>query len=543
MLVLKEISQIYQKWYCRNLRRAIRGYRKIGVTGYQSIRSINEKLVNLDFSKMISNHSFFLGAASSYSELILRQRVVELCLDRFNKALFSSAGSKQSSIVPIPANWICFLLVEGVAIAKIRSQILWYAYVGYQFLLGFLFFNKLALIKIIHFFRPFQDLRPYVYFDALKKSNLPKQGNWKFSRTIITSYLSWNKSSIKANHICHGIADAEIIKFQGISLQYINSPWLLFDGKKNILKFLVGGWCLFIFCIVQLLMGKWSYSFLFKEAIKSYAVRLCDSERLAKEYFFYMANTIYRPAWTYDAENHGCKITLYFYSTYAQPSLHENASESNFLFSILSWPNYVVWDSLQRSILSKSLNSSASFQCVGPIDFLDNSSTLPLSTGNSLVIFPFEPRRPAASFPVTTYGDWFSRFPNAHIDFLRDIIEIASNLGIKILIKEKRDLEWALDRSYKGQRNALFLKYASNLTFLSDDFSASRVGVQALAAISMPFTSTALSVSASGKPSIYYDPTSWIQKNDLAARGMSVLHGRIELVDWLEGLSKNTLKN
>jgi polysaccharide biosynthesis PFTS motif protein len=53
----------------------------------------------------------------------------------------------------------------------------------------------------------------------------------------------------------------------------------------------------------------------------------------------------------------------------------------------------------------------------------------------------------------------------------------------------------------------------------------------------MPFTSTALIAKYEGKPSIYYDPSGIIQKNDRAAHGIPVLVNIDELQQWVEGIN------
>jgi len=57
------------------------------------------------------------------------------------------------------------------------------------------------------------------------------------------------------------------------------------------------------------------------------------------------------------------------------------------------------------------------------------------------------------------------------------------------------------------------------------------------ACISSPFTSTALIAKLEGRPSIYYDPTGMIQKDDRAAHGIPVVTGLNELERWVEQLS------
>ena len=68
------------------------------------------------------------------------------------------------------------------------------------------------------------------------------------------------------------------------------------------------------------------------------------------------------------------------------------------------------------------------------------------------------------------------------------------------------------------------------------DTSAYKLIEQCSAAISMPFTSTALVARELGKPSCFYDPTGLIQRDDRAAHGIPIMIGRVELQTWLEAL-------
>ena len=68
------------------------------------------------------------------------------------------------------------------------------------------------------------------------------------------------------------------------------------------------------------------------------------------------------------------------------------------------------------------------------------------------------------------------------------------------------------------------------------DISAIRVIESSVAVISMPFTSTALIAREMGKPSVYYDPTGLLQKDDRAAHGIEVLSNTDELNSWLSAV-------
>ena len=71
---------------------------------------------------------------------------------------------------------------------------------------------------------------------------------------------------------------------------------------------------------------------------------------------------------------------------------------------------------------------------------------------------------------------------------------------------------------------------------MDSDLSAIQVIESSIAVISMPFTSTALVARELGKPSVYYDSSGLLQKNDRGAHGIPILIGQDELKDWLSKL-------
>ena len=71
---------------------------------------------------------------------------------------------------------------------------------------------------------------------------------------------------------------------------------------------------------------------------------------------------------------------------------------------------------------------------------------------------------------------------------------------------------------------------------MDPDLSPIQVIENSIAVISMPFTSTALIARELGKPSVYYDPSGLLQKDDRAAHGIPILSGQKELKDWMSNL-------
>ena len=123
--------------------------------------------------------------------------------------------------------------------------------------------------------------------------------------------------------------------------------------------------------------------------------------------------------------------------------------------------------------------------------------------------------------------------------FLVDILQVSSFFGIDIIHKQKRDMGKKIHYKY---RNAIDKwRSSKNLFIIDPNFTAESIIEGAMAVISMPFTSTALVANFSNKPSIYYDPSGLIQKDDIAAHGIDIISGRKELQMWFQNLT--TFKN
>lgn len=77
------------------------------------------------------------------------------------------------------------------------------------------------------------------------------------------------------------------------------------------------------------------------------------------------------------------------------------------------------------------------------------------------------------------------------------------------------------------------LSKLNHVRLIDPDISAISVIEKSCAVISMPYTSTALIARELGKPSIYFDPTGLLQKNDRAAHGIPVISSQVDLAFWL----------
>ena len=116
-----------------------------------------------------------------------------------------------------------------------------------------------------------------------------------------------------------------------------------------------------------------------------------------------------------------------------------------------------------------------------------------------------------------------------------------------MLVKKVNYIDWLKIISFSTILLVLNTKIQSQTTINSKKYNfinvkpsipAEEIIEKCIATVSMPFTSTAIIAKSMGKPSIFYDPTGMIKKDDLAAHGIEVLTNKSELNKWILNISK-----
>jgi polysaccharide biosynthesis PFTS motif protein len=223
-------------------------------------------------------------------------------------------------------------------------------------------------------------------------------------------------------------------------------------------------------------------------------------------------------------------VTFYFYSTnneaLKQPDGYTTPLHS---WQVMTWPRYLVWDEYQADFVRRAIGENANISVVGPIWFQSSGKDLPALPPGTIAVFDVQPQRPSRYQRLGVPNEYYT--PQTANQFLLDIHAAASMDGRAIALKRKRQIGRMLHRSYAGVVERL--SRSGSLIAIDPEISAVRVIENSALVISMPFTSTALMAQAAGKPSIYYDPTGFVQKDDRAAHGIPIITGIEELRRWI----------
>jgi polysaccharide biosynthesis PFTS motif protein len=281
---------------------------------------------------------------------------------------------------------------------------------------------------------------------------------------------------------------------------------------------------------VGLFTGRWWHALLLNEAASAAAFRFQPQGQEAREYLFHQSSWLYRPMWTYEAERRGARVSLYFYATNTE-AFKQNGSYPPIFYgySAMNWPHYLVWDEYQADFVRRAAGPDAQVSVVGPIWFHGSRHELPPLPPQTVAVFDIQPVRDSYYQSLGQELEYY--LPTTSERFLRDIIEVASDLGFFVAFKRKRELSITTHPRYR--RFVETYQHFERVIVVAPDTSANRVIEQSAAVISMPFTSTAVLGGQLGKPSAYYDATRLIAKDDRAAHGVEVLIGRDELRNWL----------
>lgn len=126
--------------------------------------------------------------------------------------------------------------------------------------------------------------------------------------------------------------------------------------------------------------------------------------------------------------------------------------------------------------------------------------------------------------------------PSISAQFLTDSFICIQSIGAQMLFKRKRQR----NSKYHHPSYIRFVERMGKwdkMSTIDRDTSAYKLIEKCSAVISMPFTSTAFIAEELGKPSCFYDPTGFLQRDDRAAHRIPIMIGRTELQAWLEALA------
>jgi polysaccharide biosynthesis PFTS motif protein len=516
------ISKYIDRRQRSRLRVINKGYRQIKKEGkldfplrLKNILS-KVKLDDLDLSKSLLRQNDF------NVELSIRQYLTERILGlSFNKSILYSIGSNTPLRHPLPLEWRNALIEQGVEVDNLQSDLLWKMY-------GLVYWARGALYGLRSAFllsKKNSRLGNYVYFSDLNDQCISNNIN---SNNILNWYLQWSGRAEEIDSICHsvnGVSNGKLGKFEIIQtdgLPYITSMDIFRYGMFVIYASIYS----FVYSFFQPING-----FFLTEILKTKRIDLANCGDLARDYLFHNSTPFYRPIWTYFAEEKGSRILFYFYSTNNENFKTINGYPVQSPWHLINWPHYLVWDEYQTSFIKRFDSNNAVIEEVGNIWFSSSDSNFIVNLESAIAVFDVTPVKQNFYIKLGQCLEFYT--PKVANQFLNDIQVVLAEKNYFMIHKMKRTNPMSHE-SYN--KNIKKLKDKDNYSAIEPDLDAVQLTQKTEATISMPFTSTAIIAKLNGKPSVYYDPSGLIQKDDRAAHGIPVLSNIDELEEWVKSI-------
>jgi polysaccharide biosynthesis PFTS motif protein len=534
------ISDFVERRAQRRLRSAMRGYRSLRTSNQlDRIARVKDALKHLRLDHSVDHASErFFGAAPSQNEISVRQYLlVRLAGLDLGEALVRSLAKPEAEVVKaLPPEWRRILVEHGFKVAPFRSKVIWQAFVAAHFFFGASLLAKRLLASAKQIIRPVnQKHARFVYFDALTPNALPHKAVDGKSHDVMSWYRQRIGETKKFDAFCHGLKSIPPTMLGDTEVFPMGGPIPPLDRLDSLVKFFAWGAAAVIEAFVGSVRGQWVHAIMLNESVKAAQARFQQPERLAREYLFHNSGCVYRPLWTYEAEQHGCKVVLYFYSANCEPFKRPDGypKVNNDYYEVMSWPHYMVWDAYQTEFIRRSVGEDAGVEVVGPIWFSASAENLPPLPLVTIAVFDVQPVRASLYQRLGIDFDYYT--PANTTSFLTDCHAASKACGATMALKRKRNIGTLAHPMY--EYFVARLSKECGFTAINSDVSASRLIEKCIAVVSMPFTSTALLGRALGKPSAYYDPHGMIQRDDRAAHGIEILLGPKELQAWLANVT------
>lgn len=499
------------------------------------IRKLKSELADLRIPLIVkSARPEIFGNTINNSELITRQFILENYTGyKLIREILFSIGNPHSSITyPMPKEWQEIFIKNGLKINQTKCNYLWNIIIIKKLIesiLIFLYYLLFSILEILTKDKKISNVK-FTYFNELSDANIPENNIDGMSYDILSWYLQWEGRDKEIQVLGHNIKNVGEINLKDKIIKRIGKPVQSVSSLTNLLKLILWFSKVFFISLKELLFGHWCNVILLGESIKAKIIELSEPHELASEYMFHFSANIYRPMWTYEAELKGSRIICYFYSTFEQHKLSNGYVSQRYELGLASWPICLVWDSYQAELIKREFEPSVETQIVGPIWFSGSKGELQDFPSLSIAVFDTQAHRKSSHFGFSTLAEFYAYNSDLDISFLKDIFEVLSEKKITLVLKRKREIGNRAIKKYKK-----FLREISESEFvkvIDPGISAIRIINKCDGIISFPFTSTSL-LNQNNKPNIYYDPTGWIQKDDRAAHGVTIIQGKAKLKEWV----------
>ena len=429
--------------------------------------------------------------------------------------------------LPLPKAYQNYLIDQGINISRLFCSLTFYVYCFIFWVYGVVY-----LLKTL--FKSYQELAlqagdDLIYFDKITFNNLPNPYPDGSSYDLITWAIQ--HFQLKKKIICHPIKGIKTTEYLQNKLQYKRNPIHIKVSKRNFKKVVFKP---ILHSMTVLFSFKWDQFWLLKQDIEAIFYRHgSPTNKQLKKYIIPNHITIYRPIWTYQAEQDGVEILTYFYSISSEPKAWDEKDWDYQFYHLMNWPKNLVMDRLQKKVLDLMTSKNTINQVVNPIYFSTNNIEINSDHRIKIALFDIDPHKKSQHFGISSYNDYDYDEYLIHERFFEDLIFSPKSKFFKFYIKPKRKQRKSVQlKKYTELLNKL--ANVENVDIIDPDISYIYLLEKTNLSISLPFTSTSIVAKNLNKPTAFYDPSGKICLNDPGSFGVKILNKKEDIQLWME---------
>jgi len=508
---LKRIESKYRTGYIAFVRSG-------GLYKYRTLLNAEYQKQKIDFKQKsspkvychLTTADLLINTNDYYYQYILNSS------DTIRKISWAFHGGKAFSL-PLPKEWILFFKLNGYQINSVKSKALFLKNISFLFCVN--------LVKCsIHIFRGKHNLvdseykkhkSAFVFGMTPNSVSIAQDHHKKFT------YTNWIFENMYIDRIYCDIktsADEKLIYSYapvafGNRLRWFSNLALtiFYAIKTSIINFNL---------IVPNIINFTGFFLL---------VSLNDRKSNIEVQYYIFTNSfgVFRPIWCQDRMSHDEYVLTLPYSVPTNLNSPFDTHRSN-LYSRLDSNNMFLSSKNVDALFRNNSVSDSLFN----IYFMDSQDDVPQQLYPTIAVFDYE--APLGYFGNGVLNDYDYYDINVVINFLNDILEVASDLGFKVLHKTKRNNLISRQPEYSSVLLNLNSMDKNIYEAFDSNISPIKLMKNSFGVISLPISSPSFIAKSLGYSSIFYDPTSCIKSTDPLFKVVDLVSGKKMLKNYIE---------
>lgn len=450
----------------------------------------------------------------------------------FNQKILQCIDTRESFFFPLPSDCLNIINKNGINVNFTKSNFLWKLYL----ILNFTYQN----IKFIYNFKfyfsqkePNLKNKTLIYLDSIPKIDHGTEHDTRLNNFYHWCILFLNNNEKRITNNIVFFHNNKQISYQKIIIdkfqcEIIYKEKYFFDDLK-VYKYLAS------YFRSLVILSKLGIEFLTAlNSLHELEYIKKTNTKIAEHSFFNNSKMVIKPIYlNYEIDIDKKKSDyLYFFSTNIIPLCEKPQEVPNlFGYRIQNWSSYIIWNSFQKKWLEHCIDKDFTSYNIESIIPFEGKNIYIKKNHKRVVIFDVPPKK-------EEYFNNYMHVENLYtVDYckkyLTDTVTASiSECNLEVFYKIKRNLK-STDKQYKKLINKFVLK-EKKFNIFYDDISAQSLIQSSDAAISIPFTSSALVADVYKIPSIYYSPKDLKFDENFFPTDGKYISNLTELKKWLK---------